>query len=50
MGHKINPTSIRMKITEDWKSRWFAKPAMFAKLLEEDSKIREYLEKHLKKA
>jgi small subunit ribosomal protein S3 len=50
MGHKINPTSIRMKITEDWKSRWFAKPAQFSKVLAEDAKIREYLEKHLKKA
>ncbi len=50
MGHKINPTSIRLKITQPWKSRWFAKPAMYAKVLEEDTKIREYLEKHLKKA
>ena len=50
MGHKINPTSIRLKITQPWKSRWFAKPQMYAKVLEEDTKIREYLEKHLKKA
>lgn len=50
MGHKINPTSIRLNITDSWKSRWFAKPAAFAKVLEEDTKIREYLEKHLKKA
>jgi small subunit ribosomal protein S3 len=50
MGHKINPTSIRLKITDGWKSRWFAKSQNYAKLLEEDTKIREYLEKHLKKA
>lgn len=50
MGHKINPTSIRLNITEGWKSRWFAKPAAFAKILAEDIKIREYLEKHLKRA
>lgn len=49
MGHKINPTSLRMKITETWKSKWFSKN-QFAKLLEEDVKIREYLSKHLKKA
>ena len=49
MGHKINPTSLRIKITESWKSKWFSKNA-FAKQLAEDVKIREYLELHLKKA
>ena len=49
MGHKINPTSFRMNITEGWKSRWFSK-THFAQLLEEDVRIREYLEKHLKKS
>lgn len=49
MGHKINPTSLRLKITDTWKSRWFSK-GHFAKQLEEDVKIREYLEKHLKTA
>lgn len=50
MGHKINPTSIRLNITQSWKSRWFAKSEHYSKLLREDVKIREYLEKHLKKA
>ena len=49
MGHKINPTSFRMNITESWKSRWFSK-GNFAKQLQEDVKIREYLELHLKKS
>lgn len=49
MGHKINPTSLRVNITESWKSRWFSK-SHFAKQLQEDVRIREYLEKHLKKA
>jgi small subunit ribosomal protein S3 len=49
MGHKINPTSLRMNITESWKSRWFSK-SHFSKQLMEDVKIREYLELHLKKA
>ncbi len=49
MGHKINPTSFRINITETWKSRWFSR-SQFAALLEEDVRIREYLEKHLKKA
>ncbi len=49
MGHKINPTSIRLNITDTWKSRWFAK-GNYNALLQEDVKIREYLERHLKKA
>ena len=49
MGHKINPTSLRIKITESWKSKWFSK-SNFAKQLKEDVRIREYLELHLKKA
>lgn len=49
MGHKINPTSLRLNITESWKSRWFARHG-FAKQLQDDVRIREYLEKHLKKA
>ena len=49
MGHKINPTSLRLKITESWKSRWFSK-SQFKEQLQEDVKIREYLAKHLKNA
>jgi small subunit ribosomal protein S3 len=49
MGHKINPTSFRLKITDTWKSRWFSKNA-YVSQLKEDTQIREYLEKHLKKA
>lgn len=48
MGHKINPTSIRVKITESWKSKWFSK-SHYRQMLQEDVKIREYLEQHLKK-
>ena len=50
MGHKINPTSFRLNITDVWKSRWFARFPVFAKFLAEDTQIREYLEKHLKRA
>ena len=50
MGHKINPTSLRMNITESWKSRWYSSKNHFRKQLQEDVQIREYLELHLKKA
>jgi small subunit ribosomal protein S3 len=49
MGHKINPTSFRLNITETWKSKWFSK-ANYVELLREDVRIREYLETHLRKA
>ncbi|HYF05537.1 MAG TPA: 30S ribosomal protein S3 [Patescibacteria group bacterium] len=49
MGHKVNPTSLRLNITDTWKSKWFAK-AGFRKFLQEDVQIRAYLEKHLKRA
>lgn len=49
MGHKINPTSLRLKITDTWKSKWFSK-RNYSSQLKEDVKIREYLELHLKKA
>lgn len=49
MGHKISPTSLRLNITETWKSKWFSK-SNFREYLQEDIQIREYLEKHLKRA
>lgn len=49
MGNKISPTSFRLKITDTWKSKWFSK-LNFADMLQEDVRIREYLETHLKKA
>lgn len=49
MGHKINPTSFRLKITDTWKSKWFSK-SNYVDQLKEDVAIREYLEKHLRKA
>jgi small subunit ribosomal protein S3 len=49
MGHKINPISLRLNITDTWKSKWFSK-RNYIKQLQEDVQIREYLELHLKKA
>lgn len=49
MGQKINANSFRMNITDTWKSRWLAKTG-FAKLLEQDTRIRAFLMTELKKA
>src|SRR3989338_4462890 len=50
MGHKVNPTNFRLKITDTWKSRWFSSGRKFSETLKEDSHIRDYLLKRLAKA
>ncbi|MDP3993754.1 MAG: 30S ribosomal protein S3 [Candidatus Doudnabacteria bacterium] len=40
MGHKVDPRSFRMNITDTWKSRWFARGKKFSDTLKEDSTIR----------
>ncbi|WP_018914684.1 30S ribosomal protein S3 [Thiomonas sp. FB-6] len=50
MGQKINPTGFRLAVTHDWSSRWYASGAQFAKMLNEDIQVREYLAKKLKGA
>lgn len=43
MGQKIDPRGFRLAVTNDWSSRWYANNANFATLLQEDLKIREFL-------
>lgn len=50
MGNKVDPTSLRIKITDTWKSRWFSRGKKFANNLQEDTKVREFLLKKLAKA
>lgn len=47
MGHKVNPNSFRLQVTKDWKSRWFADGKDYARLLHEDIKLRNYVNKNL---
>ena len=46
MGQKIHPNGLRVGIIRDWESKWYAEKD-YAKLLHEDLKIREYIDKHL---
>lgn len=39
MGHKVNPTGIRIGITQNWKSKWFGKKD-YTKNLRQDVEIR----------
>ncbi|MDD5175523.1 MAG: 30S ribosomal protein S3 [Sterolibacterium sp.] len=47
MGQKIHPTGFRLAVTRNWTSRWFANSKNFPVMLNEDIKVREYLEKKL---
>ena len=45
MGNKINPTGLRLGITQEHRSKWFATSKTYPILLEEDYKIRAFIEK-----
>lgn len=49
MGQKVHPKSFRIGVISTWRSRWFGKKN-FHKMLEEDSRIRNYLIRKLKDA
>jgi len=50
MGQKIHPTGFRLSVTRNWGSRWYAGNNSFAKMLNEDLKVRAYLKRKLKNA
>jgi len=47
MGQKVNPTGIRLGITQDWTSNWYADTKDFASRLNSDLAVRALLEKRL---
>jgi len=50
MGQKVNPVGMRVGINKDWNSRWYADDKEYPVYLNEDIKIRKYLDKELKEA
>src|SRR5690242_4538871 len=50
MGHKVHPTGIRLGISKDWTSKWFANKREYAEYLGADLKVRELLKKKLAQA
>ena len=50
MGHKVHPTGIRLGISKDWNSKWFANKRDYALYLTADLKVRELLRKKLAQA
>ena len=47
MGQKVNPIGFRLGINRGWDSIWFSKKREYGKLLIEDYKIREYVNKNV---
>jgi small subunit ribosomal protein S3 len=45
MGQKVNPISMRLQVTKNWRSRWFAGKKEFANWLAQDVEIRRLIEK-----
>lgn len=49
MGQKVSPTGLRIGINKDWESKWYAEKD-FAKYLNNDYKIRKFINKKFKSA
>lgn len=50
MGRKINPTTYRLGINKNWKSRWIPAGKKFGDWLKEDEAVRELINNRAKKA
>ncbi|MEL6870725.1 MAG: 30S ribosomal protein S3 [Pseudomonadota bacterium] len=50
MGQKVHPTGIRLGITSDWTSKWYADSQTFPEYVRQDFEVRTFLTKRLKDA
>jgi small subunit ribosomal protein S3 len=50
MGQKVNPIGIRLGITRDWSSKWYAPTRNFPAYIYSDFLVREFLKKKLAEA
>lgn len=50
MGNKVHPTGLRLGISKDWNSKWYADKRQYAEYLAADLKVRELLRKKLVQA
>ncbi len=50
MGQKVHPIGIRLGITKDWASNWYANSQQYPKYVYADYQVREFLKKKLKEA
>ena len=47
MGQKVNPVGIRLGITRDWVSKWYASKKQYATQIHTDFQVRQFLRKKL---
>lgn len=50
MGQKVHPVGIRLGISADWNSKWYANSKDYPELLNADIKVRDFLRKKLASA
>jgi len=50
MGQKVSPAGLRLGINKDWTAKWYAPKKDFSKTLNNDIKLRKFLDKKLKNA
>ncbi len=50
MGRKVHPIGFRLKINRDWSARWYAEGTRYRDLLQEDFRIRQFVEKEAERA
>jgi small subunit ribosomal protein S3 len=50
MGQKVNPLGIRLGITRDWVSKWYAGKKQYAEQIHTDFRVRQFLNKRLAEA
>jgi len=50
MGQKVHPIGIRLGISKDWNSTWYAERGDYAEMLNSDLAVRAYLQKRLAQA
>lgn len=47
MGQKVHPIGIRLGISSEWNSKWYADSRQFADYLESDLKVRDFIKRKL---
>ena len=50
MGQKVHPIGIRLGITKEWTSKWYANSQTFPDFVEQDHRVRKFLQQRLKDA
>jgi small subunit ribosomal protein S3 len=44
MGQKVNPISMRLQVTKDWRGKWFAEKRDYPKFLKDDLMVRKLIQ------